>query len=87
MILFSLCIFPNSCAGLMAPLEGKGGACSIRLSEPLLKLRPRKDLVQTLLVSEKLFFIFPFIHSVLFQFKKFSRNPQIVACFLIDILP
>ncbi|CAE1298778.1 SPRTN [Acanthosepion pharaonis] len=33
----------------MAPLEGKGGACSIRLSEPLLKLRPRKDLVQTLL--------------------------------------
>lgn len=39
----------TSCAGLMAPLEGKGGACSIRLSEPLLKLRPRKDLVQTLL--------------------------------------
>ncbi|XP_014780933.1 DNA-dependent metalloprotease SPRTN [Octopus bimaculoides] len=39
----------TSCAGLMAPLEGKGGACSIRLSEPLLKLRPRKDLVETLL--------------------------------------
>ncbi|XP_036363750.1 sprT-like domain-containing protein Spartan isoform X4 [Octopus sinensis] len=39
----------TSCAGLMSPLEGKGGACSIRLSEPLLKLRPRKDLVETLL--------------------------------------
>ncbi|XP_007127661.2 DNA-dependent metalloprotease SPRTN isoform X1 [Physeter macrocephalus] len=29
--------------------EGRGGMCSIRLSEPLLKLRPRKDLVETLL--------------------------------------
>ncbi|KAK2503269.1 hypothetical protein MC885_016649 [Smutsia gigantea] len=29
--------------------EGTGGLCSIRLSEPLLKLRPRKDLVETLL--------------------------------------
>ncbi|KAM5235031.1 DNA-dependent metalloprotease SPRTN [Ctenodactylus gundi] len=29
--------------------EGHGGMCSIRLSEPLLKLRPRKDLVETLL--------------------------------------
>ncbi|XP_059963741.1 DNA-dependent metalloprotease SPRTN isoform X2 [Mesoplodon densirostris] len=26
--------------------EGRGGMCSIRLSEPLLKLRPRKDLVE-----------------------------------------
>ncbi|KAJ9583965.1 hypothetical protein L9F63_021688, partial [Diploptera punctata] len=29
--------------------EGRGGLCSIRLSVPLLKLRPRKDLVETLL--------------------------------------
>lgn len=36
------------CAGLCC-YEGKGGLCSVRLSEPLLKLRPRKDLVETLL--------------------------------------
>lgn len=36
------------CAGICS-YEGKGGMCSIRLSEPLLKLRPRKDLVETLL--------------------------------------
>uniref|UniRef100_H3B9W6 DNA-dependent metalloprotease SPRTN n=1 Tax=Latimeria chalumnae TaxID=7897 RepID=H3B9W6_LATCH len=36
------------CAGLCC-YEGRGGLCSIRLSEPLLKLRPRKDLVETLL--------------------------------------
>lgn len=38
------------CAGLCC-YEGRGGLCSIRLSAPLLKLRPRKDLVETLLVS------------------------------------
>lgn len=36
------------CAGLCC-YEGKGGLCSVRLSEPLLKLRPRKDLIETLL--------------------------------------
>ncbi|XP_008148081.2 DNA-dependent metalloprotease SPRTN isoform X1 [Eptesicus fuscus] len=36
------------CAGVCT-YEGKGGMCSVRLSEPLLKLRPRKDLVETLL--------------------------------------
>ncbi|NWX13228.1 SPRTN protein, partial [Aegotheles bennettii] len=36
------------CAGVCR-YEGKGGMCSIRLSEPILKLRPRKDLVETLL--------------------------------------
>eukprot|EP00117_Sycon_ciliatum_P034282 scpid71314/ scgid3344/ Zinc finger RAD18 domain-containing protein C1orf124 homolog len=36
------------CAGLCC-YEGRGGLCSIRLSQPLLKLRPRRDLVQTLL--------------------------------------
>lgn len=36
------------CAGLCC-YEGKGGLCSVRLSLPLLKLRPRKDLVETLL--------------------------------------
>ncbi|KAF5885405.1 sprT-like domain-containing protein Spartan, partial [Clarias magur] len=33
------------CAGVCS-YEGRGGLCSIRLSEPLLKLRPRKDLVE-----------------------------------------
>ncbi|XP_069854246.1 DNA-dependent metalloprotease SPRTN isoform X2 [Dipodomys merriami] len=33
------------CAGICL-YEGRGGMCSIRLSEPLLKLRPRKDLVE-----------------------------------------
>lgn len=37
-----------SCAGVCC-YEGRGGLCSIRLSTPLLKLRPRKDLVETLL--------------------------------------
>ncbi|KAF8562794.1 hypothetical protein P879_10176 [Paragonimus westermani] len=36
------------CAGLCC-YEGLGGLCSIRLSEPLLKLRPRRDLIETLL--------------------------------------
>ena len=38
------------CAGLCC-YEGRGGLCSIRLSKPLLTLRPRKDLVETLLVN------------------------------------
>ncbi|KAJ1347345.1 hypothetical protein KIN20_002381 [Parelaphostrongylus tenuis] len=37
-----------SCAGVCA-YEGRSGLCSIRLSVPLLKLRPRKDLIETLL--------------------------------------
>ncbi|KAL5966521.1 SprT-like domain-containing protein Spartan [Taenia solium] len=37
------------CAG-QCVYEGLGGLCSIRLSEPLLKYRPRSDLVETLLV-------------------------------------
>ena len=36
------------CAGVCS-YQGRGGLCSIRLSVPLLKLRPRKDLVETLL--------------------------------------
>nr|XP_054758107.1 DNA-dependent metalloprotease SPRTN-like [Lytechinus pictus] len=36
------------CAGVCC-YEGYGGLCSVRLSQPLLKLRPRKDLVETLL--------------------------------------
>ena len=39
----------SRCAG-MCCYEGSGGLCSVRLSEPLLKLRPRSDLVNTLLV-------------------------------------
>uniref|UniRef100_A0A8C8VKD9 DNA-dependent metalloprotease SPRTN n=1 Tax=Pelusios castaneus TaxID=367368 RepID=A0A8C8VKD9_9SAUR len=45
------------CAGVCS-YEGRGGMCSIRLSEPLLKLRPRKDLVETLLHE--------MIHALLF---------------------
>ena len=45
------------CAGVCS-YEGRGGLCSIRLSEPLLRLRPRKDLVETLLHEE--------IHAYLF---------------------
>ena len=37
------------CAGVCS-YEGRGGLCSVRLSRPLLKYRPRRDLVQTLLV-------------------------------------
>uniref|UniRef100_A0A5K3F0M3 Protein with SprT-like domain at the N terminus n=1 Tax=Mesocestoides corti TaxID=53468 RepID=A0A5K3F0M3_MESCO len=36
------------CAGLCV-YEGRGGLCSIRMSEPLLKYRPRSDTVETLL--------------------------------------
>ncbi|XP_054018230.1 DNA-dependent metalloprotease SPRTN [Dryobates pubescens] len=45
------------CAGVCR-YEGRGGMCSIRLSEPLLKLRPRKDLIETLLHE--------MIHALLF---------------------
>lgn len=38
-------LYFSRCAGVCS-YEGRGGLCSIRLSEPLLKLRPRKDLVE-----------------------------------------
>ncbi|KAF5280717.1 hypothetical protein FQR65_LT15008 [Abscondita terminalis] len=38
----------TSCAGICS-YQGRAGLCHITLSEPLLKLRPRKDLVETLL--------------------------------------
>lgn len=47
----------TTCAGICA-YQGRGGLCSITLSEPLLKLRPRKDLVETLLHE--------MIHALLF---------------------
>ncbi|XP_027577154.2 DNA-dependent metalloprotease SPRTN [Pipra filicauda] len=47
----------TSSAGICTYHE-KSGLCSIRLSEPLLKLRPRKDLVETLLHE--------MIHALLF---------------------
>lgn len=41
-----------SCAGICYSRRNYNGmSCTIRLSEPLLKLRQRKDLVETLLVS------------------------------------
>ncbi len=52
--LFYLCILFSSCAGICI-YESKGNFCRIALSEPLLKLRTRKDLVQTLLVCLNLF--------------------------------
>ena len=47
---FTNIFFVQRCAGLCC-YEGHGMLCSIRLSQPLLRLRPRKDLVETLLVS------------------------------------
>ncbi|NXA58158.1 SPRTN protein, partial [Mohoua ochrocephala] len=47
----------TSSAGICS-YHGRSGLCSIRLSEPLLKLRPRKDLVETLLHE--------MIHALLF---------------------
>lgn len=38
----------TSCAGICT-YNPSGGLCTITLSEPLLKLRPRRDLVETLL--------------------------------------
>jgi len=45
------------CAGVCC-YQGRSGYCSIKLSSPLLKLRPRKDLVETLLHE--------MIHALLF---------------------
>lgn len=43
-----------SCAGICYQRRNRYGmACIIRLSEPLLKLRSRKNLVETLLVNSK----------------------------------
>jgi predicted SprT family Zn-dependent metalloprotease len=49
------------CAGI-CKYEGRGGLCAIRLSEPLLKFRPRSDLVNTLLHE--------MIHAFLFVTQK-----------------
>lgn len=51
LFIFSFCV-SSSCAGV-CKYEGKGGMCSIRLSEPLLKLRPRKDLVEVLKIAHE----------------------------------
>ena len=47
----------TTCAGICR-YQGRGGLCSIGLSTPLLKLRPRSDLVNTLLHE--------MIHALLF---------------------
>ncbi|KAJ0406339.1 hypothetical protein ATCC90586_007182 [Pythium insidiosum] len=47
------------CAGLCS-YQPRSGFCSIRLSEPLLKLRPRSDLINTLLHE--------MIHAYIFVF-------------------
>ncbi|KIH49253.1 hypothetical protein ANCDUO_20673 [Ancylostoma duodenale] len=51
----------SRCAGVCS-YEGRSGMCSIRLSLPLLKLRPRKDLIETLLHE--------MIHAFLFVTKR-----------------
>ncbi|CAJ0577031.1 unnamed protein product, partial [Mesorhabditis spiculigera] len=53
----------TTCAGICV-YEGRGGLCSIRLSKPLLTLRPRKDLVETLLHE--------MIHAFLFVTRRFN---------------
>jgi len=50
LITYGVDLFVCRCAGVCS-YEGHGGLCSIRLSEPLLKFRPRKDLIETLLVG------------------------------------
>ncbi|NWV66221.1 SPRTN protein, partial [Malurus elegans] len=61
----------TSSAGVCSYHE-RSGLCSIRLSEPLLKLRPRKDLVETLLHE--------MIHALLFVTHNFkdrqSHGPE-----------
>ncbi|NXR36546.1 SPRTN protein, partial [Zosterops hypoxanthus] len=61
----------TSSAGICSYHE-RSGLCSIRLSEPLLKLRPRKDLVETLLHE--------MIHALLFVTHNFkdreSHGPE-----------
>lgn len=47
---YFLSVFPFSSAGICSYHE-RSGLCSIRLSEPLLKLRPRKDLVEVFVGS------------------------------------
>ena len=42
----------TSCAGLCR-FQPQNGSCNIRLSEPLLKLRPRRDLVETVIILGK----------------------------------
>jgi hypothetical protein len=58
--LLSLSLF-YSCAGICI-YESNGNFCRIALSEPLLKLRPRKDLVQALLV--RLLFLFSYFSMI-----------------------
>lgn len=43
--MFLVPFYFSRCAGVCS-YEGRGGLCTIKLSEPLLKLRPRKDLVE-----------------------------------------
>eukprot|EP01103_Thecamoeba_quadrilineata_P006937 TRINITY_DN1668_c0_g1_i1.p1 TRINITY_DN1668_c0_g1~~TRINITY_DN1668_c0_g1_i1.p1 ORF type:complete len:193 (-),score=37.06 TRINITY_DN1668_c0_g1_i1:13-591(-) len=53
------------CAGLCT-YQGRGGLCCIKLSEPLLKFRPRSDLINTLLHE--------MIHAYLFLTKSIQDH-------------
>ncbi|EDV21783.1 uncharacterized protein TRIADDRAFT_30208 [Trichoplax adhaerens] len=61
------------CAGLCI-YQKKAGYCSIRLSQPLLKFRPRRDLVQTLLHE--------MIHAYLFVIHDNRDHDAHGPCFL-----
>ena len=50
----------TSCAGITT-FKGKREGCDISLSVPLLAFRPRKDLVETLLVSCFTLTLSPFV--------------------------
>lgn len=54
----------TTCAGICY-YHGRNGLCSISLSAPLLSLRSRKDLVETLLVC--FFFFFSTFFVLLYQ--------------------
>ena len=77
-----------SCAGICV-YEGRGQLCSVRLSTPLLKLRPRTDLVETLLVcylSIYSFVIYLIIFDINFTQLYFSYNYHYLYSFTMIIM-
>ena len=61
--------------------EGRGGLCSVRLSLPLLKLRPRRDLVQTLLVSD---FTFTGYHFEIYHSNWRLNETPVLSCLFVE---
>jgi len=73
------------CAGVCS-YEGHGGLCSIRLSEPLLKFRPRKDVIETLLVGvvvtrkDYVYCMLYIVTAVILSFSISTLFPQNKCC-------